>query len=372
MTHRCPEAPKRGKRRWAFVLVPGLAFGIGLAVAVGAAKSRGEPYGGVYRQEVVRVTAPRSGKLLSIDAAHGTDVKPGDRLATVEDTATADRLGALKRNRATAERLLETATRKAAAELTLRQASLEKDRLETRLRYADLLRARLDVQVRRRALEEGDADRAIPVADGRTTVRPVSVESSSARRRIELADARNHDEVLGAQITLCEDRLAELERAFGALPGQLDRAHEVDRLRADLASLDGAIGQAEKSESYLLLASPAHGRVGVYRRKAGDVVAAGETIVQVFDAERSYVLVTVSLADARRFVPGGRVGVAFEGIASRKPLSGRIVEVTSEAEVDADSAVAPGTLSARVRIAPAGRLWPAVPPGTTALVTPAG
>lgn len=370
MPQDCCTAPKRRKGRWALVVIPGVAFALGLGAAIGAAKTRGEPFRGVCRQEAVAVVAVRSGKLLSIDAAHGTEVVPGRRLAMIEDAGVAARVASLTNERDRLARELDVATRKASAELTLRVASLEKDRLETRLRYADLLRARLDVQVRRKALEQGGE--IGPVAGGRTAVWPVSAQSSAVERRLNLADALNHEEVLGTQVALCEDRLAELERSIAELPAQLDRAFEVDRLRSDLAAVEGRLKEAEQAETGAEIVSPAHGRVGVYRKKPGDAVVAGETVVQVFDAERTFVLLTVGLKEAARLAPGTRVGVEFEGVETKKPLFGTVAEVASEAEIEADAATTPGTLSARVRIAPAGRLWPVVPPGTTALVRAAG
>lgn len=369
MPHDCRGESKRRKRRWPLLLIPAGAFALGLAVAVGAAKTRSEPLRGVYRQEAVSVIASRPGKLLSIDAAHGTEVTPGRQLAVIEDAGVVPRVASLTNERDKLARKLDAAARKAAAEVTLRVASLEKDRLETRLRYADLLRARLDVQVRRKALEQA-AEAGLPVAGRQGAVRPVSVESATIERRLSLADARNHEEVLGAQIALCEDRLAGLDRSIAELPRQLESAFEVDRLRNDLAAVEGRLKEASEAETGTAVVSPAHGRVGVYRRRPGEVVAAGETLVQVFDTERTFVLLTVGLSEAARLVPGTRVGVEFEGVPTRKPLSGTVVEVTSEAEVEAEAATTPGTLSARVRIAPAGRLWPVISPGTTALVRP--
>ena len=42
------------------------------------------------------------------------------------------------------------------------------------------------------------------------------------------------------------------------------------------------------------------------------------------------------------------VVVAFEGVESKKPLSGVVAEVRSDAEVEADSAVTPGAVAARM------------------------
>ncbi len=362
-------SPARRRRRWAVVLIPGVAFALGLALAVGAAKTRGEPLRGVYRQEAVAVVAPRSGTLLSIDAGYGAEVSPGTVLAVIDDAGVAAQVGSLTDQRNVFARDLAVAGRKAEAESASRIAVLAKDRLEARLRYADLLRTRLDLEVRRAALEQdGHGDSAI--ADSRVTTRPVSLDSTRDQHRFDLADLRNHEEVLKTQIALCEDRLAELDQSIADVPRQVDSVLEVDRLREDLAATEAALAQATKTHAATSVVSPAHGRLGVYRRGVGETAAAGETLVQIFDARRPFVLLTLGLEDVRRINVGQKVAVEFAGIPSRKPLSGKVVEIVSEAERDAESATTPGLLTARVRIIPAGRLWPDVPPGTTALVIP--
>jgi multidrug resistance efflux pump len=367
MDRACRAEAASRRRAWAFVAIPAAAFGLGILAAAAAAKSRGEPFRGVYRQEAVAVAAPCSGRIVSFDVPHGSDVTPGKRIATLEDAAVSEQAAALKLERERLARELAEAEGKVAVEAAVRTETLEKERLETRLRYADLLRARLDVRVRRKALEGNGEGGGLSVAG---VIRPASAESSALR--LKLSEAANEEEVLDTQIALCDDRLAEIERSIGDLPARIGRALGTERLRADLTAVEERIAAAAEKETAVPVSSPAHGRVGVYRRKAGELVATGETIVEVFDAERPYVLVTVPLAEARRLEAGRRVRVEFEGMPTRKELEGRVADASSEAERDADAATVPDATAVQVRIVPAGRLWPVPPPGTTAVVTPEG
>jgi multidrug resistance efflux pump len=106
----------------------------------------------------------------------------------------------------------------------------------------------------------------------------------------------------------------------------------------------------------------------VYRRQPGEFVSKGETLVEIYDSERPYVLVSVSLAQISDFSIGRHVRVAFDGTPTRKPLEGIVSDVISDAERNADAAATPGAAMARVRITPVGRIWPTPPTGATALV----
>src|SRR5690606_7650109 len=158
---------------------------------------------------------------------------------------------------------------------------------------------------------------------------PASAESQGLLRRLGIADADNHTEVLNTQITLCEERLAELDRLKSELPEQIERSFGVDRIRDDLEAIEQRLESAKADDAKFSPKSPAFGRVGVYRRSEGEFVSAGETLVEIFDSERPYVLVTVPVSKLVELTSGRRVRVEFEGIRTRKPLEGVVAEVTS-------------------------------------------
>lgn len=362
--------PQPGKcRRAAAVLIPATAFLCGIAGAVIVANSKQSPVQGVYRQEIVAVVAKTSGVIQSIDRPHGLDVRPGDPLVTLKDSEIAARREASEAEGDRLQRALEEAKAKAAIELAMRIDDLDRQRLETRLRYADLLRTRLDVQLRRKALENGE-QLDEPIAASEIGLTLTSVEAPGRMRQLALADLANHEEVLDTQVALCEDRLAELDRLTAALPTTVNRVCRIESLQAELEAAIAEQDQLEKTEASCQVVSPAYGRIGVYRRQPGDLVSEGETLVEIHDSERPYVLATISLAQLSDFAVGRHVRVAFEGTPTRKPLEGVVADVISDAEVSADAATAPGAAMAQVRITPVGRLWPTPPAGATTLVQP--
>ena len=363
----------RDRSRAARFLLPAAAFAVGLGAACLLAGARAEPWPAVYRQEAVAVVAARGGVVAAIDRPHGAEVRPGETLATLDDRSPA-RLERLRDAVAVAREAHDRGVAHAALETSQRSAPLERDRLDARLRYADLLRRRFDDDLRRHAA----ADALRPIGFDAAARDDVSLhddgslhEDGSLRGRLDAAGVENDRDVLGTQVALCEERLAELDRLLAEVPVQVARSAGLDRLRDDLAAAEARLATAAQTPAAAVV-SPAFGRVGVFRRQVGDAVAAGETLVEVFDAERPFLLLTVPVAESAAFRTGRRVTVAFPQVESRKPFAGVVGEAASEAETDSATAVVPGAVTVRVRIAPAGRLWPVLPPGATALVTPAG
>ena len=238
------------------------------------------------------------------------------------------------------------------------------------LRYAELLRQRFDVQLRKETLRRVARKGAQTGGTG-TSLLPVSVDSSSVDttlRQVEFSEVTNHEQVLDTQIALCEERLARIETLKAGIASQTRQSMGLDGIQSDLEGVNAALEALEGGADRTTIASPAYGRVGVYRRSVGDFVSQGETLVEVFDAERPYSLVTVPIGELARLTPGRTATIEFEGIETRKALKGVVADILSEAERNADAAIVPGAAVAHVRVTPMGRLWPTPPPGATAHV----
>ena len=367
MHENAKDCSRATQRCWRYLGVPVAALALGVAATLAVSQSRQEPYVGVYRQEVVPVLIEQSGRILDVERPHGELVEPGDPLCRLEDASASQTLQALKSRRDPLTDKLNQAAANSAVDLAVRNDAIEKERLETRLRYADLLRTRLDVQLRIKALQDLEQNPSVAGTD-RVPIALASAESQNVMRQLGLADASNHEEVLDTQIALCEERLAELDSLQKALPGQIERSCGVDRIEAELAEIDSQIAALQEATQPIVITSPAYGRVGVYRRPSGAFMASGETLVEIFDSERPYILLTVPISKLRELTAGRRVLVKFEGITTRKSLEGTVASVTSEAERDAEAALAPGSAQAQVKITPAGRIWPTPPAGSTVRV----
>lgn len=361
--------PTRTRSRGRLLLIPAGAFFCGLVATVAFSRLQSAPMRAVYRQEVVTVRASESGLLVEVKQPYGSSVRPGDALAAFEVSEIAEQLKALKDEEKRVQSQLEVAIAEATIQHTLKKTEIEKERLDLRLRCADLLRSRLEVQTRINAVKENDGS-GKNIARNANTISLTSAETFGMNRRLELADLTNHEEVLDAQIALCDDRIAELEKLQESLAKQINHSCHVETLTDELNQLRLRRSELESSPKTLTANSPAHGRVGIYRKQLGDYVAAGETIVEVFDAERPYLLMTVPISSVREFPVQSRVRVEIEGIKTRKPLEGCVTDVILDSERDADSATSPGASLATIRVSPVGRLWPLASPGMAAIIRP--
>ena len=358
----------RTRRCWTFVLILGIAFSGGLIAAIATARIRPEPYRGVYRQAAIEVVATQSGRITALNRDQGVLVRPGESIATIACSTAQESLAELERREQELKLALEAARDRAAMELALQNERIEDERLETRLRYADLLRERLNVQTRKQALEHKTRESSAIVATAGRSQASGLPATDRMSLRLEIAEAINHGDVLQTQIQLCEDRLSKLDTLQSSLANTIEGSFGVARLKAELASIAARRKAASTGESAVEITSPAYGRIGVWRSEVGDQIIAGQTLVEIFDAERPFVFLRVPVSELLELTVGRKVRVEFAGISTKKALAGVVEEIRSEAELDADSARAPGASEAIVRIAPTGRLWPTPPPGTTARV----
>lgn len=358
------------KRDWKWVPILGTAFLAGLATTYATATGRAQPYQGVFRLEVVAVEAPVSGVLESLDQPHGESVRPNEVIAHITQTGPERELAKLAGRSTELQQELAAAEDQLAMSLILQNEKIETDRLETQLRYADLLRSRLDLEIRQKALRDRQPPGPTVVKTSNDLGAGHASENQLISYRLELAEAVNQYEVLQAQIRLCEDRLSGLEALQKRLPETLSDSLGIARMRAERAELEKQQAELKTAQQTRPVLSPAHGHVGIWRCKAGEYVAQGQTVVEIFDSQRPFVLLEVPVSELLDLTIGREVRVEFEGISTERPLSGVVSRVSSEAERDAEAAVAPGAVTASIAVTPVGRIWPTPPAGTTARVFP--
>lgn len=350
------------------LVILGAALACGILAAVATARSRHDPYVGVYRQAAVGVVADRSGTITELVKRHGDLVHPGDPIAQVSMTPPADSLSALAQRRQEIKRELESASDQATVKLALQGERVGDEQLDIQLRQADLLRARLKVRTLQQALRDEAQGTAKIVATAAGTDSQTSIRRERTSLRLKMADAINREQVLDTQIQLCEDRLAALTKFEKNLPQKIRDSLGIDRLEQELAETMAELKSSQTTQSARHVTSPAHGRIGIWRAAKGDHVSSGQTLVEIFDVQRPFILLRVPVSELLELTVGREVRVTFDGITTKKPLHGTISEVRSEAECRADSARVPGATQATVRVTPTGRLWPTPPPGATAKI----
>ena len=227
------------------------------------------------------------------------------------------------------------------------------------------------------AVEEGDA-----VARGQALAHLDTVETAARRRQaaaqaaaaraglLELTRGSRSEEIAQARAALdgATDRLADarrdLERARQLRAGgnisqqELDkatvaeqtaesqerqaaeqyrlvrvgpRAERIQAQRAELAQAEAAVAAIDAALANMTIRAPFAGVVTVKSRQPGEIVAAGSPVVSVLNRDDRWV---------RIYVPENRIGAVHVGDEAaittdtppRRPYSGRVVYVSSEAE----------------------------------------
>ena len=365
-------------------------FGAGGFVAWGLAYSTAPPFQGVYREQTVAISATDGLQLEEIALAPGSSVEPGSVLARTSSINHATRTQVLRERHAQLASDLQVAEARAAVETRWRTEELARQELDLQLRYAELLRQRLDLQVRRASLRQDSAALVPPIAQAQfgalqtvgtsdvavgeqgegPRMLPALASSDDAAARRQMAEQMNEEEVLATQLALCEDRLQSLATSKSSLNSEIAASLGIERLTLELSNVAAQLNALEMAPALRELSSQVHGRVGIYRHAVGDRLLPGETLVEVFDNQRPYVLLSVDLRQASRLNVGQQVELRFDQVEERKPFFGVVAQAVAASEQYSDTAGAENSVNVEIHLTPVGRLWPTVLPGTRVTVRP--
>lgn len=339
------------------------AFAAGLVVVWLIEAGSEEAYSGRYGVQMLPVVAEQGGVVREVISAEGRQLKPGDPLLVIHDEQRESRLAEQRREVARLQSEVDRLAAQADVDLAWRMKDLRQQMLEARLRAAELLKAEYDRKVEQHAWRQFlSGERPIEEVRLPDDVFATAITDPAIcqeqRVRILLRDeaARNAAEVSAAQIALCEERLEELELLQAELPGQVARAIGLEAAKARLENAKNELAQLEEIPAEHTLASPGYGALDSCRARPGIRLAAGETFARLLDDEQQYVDALVPPEKLPELAPGKKVALRFPDGEKR---SGRIERQDATARERSQRA---GLVP--VRILPAGRLWPEVPPGT--------
>lgn len=362
-----PEAVPEGPtpvRRLPLVLFALLSLALGAGATACLDHLQIERLPATYEGGPMNLAATQPGRIVALVAAQGSRVKADDPVVTLADESLEARLAAQETRVRHLEAELVAVRARAEAEVQLQRQSLERDLLDTRLRSAEFLQNRFASQLEKSAWDELAREEPQPTGLAIRSADPnwidalrstESPEEQRIRALLRRGTAENAAEVAASKLALCEARIAQLEKMIAALSEQPKTSPEVvaagDRLSAAQSELESL--RAESRELTLSACQP--GVVGVFRRREGDRVAAGETIVQIVDDSRRCVLLKVDSARLNDFGPGSIHDLVFaNGQAGR----GRVREVLPQAD---STGTRPRLV---VRLEPAGASWPSLPFGS--------
>ena len=348
-----------------FIVALALAAGLG---TVHWLESGGrETWSGYVQAQTTPAVAPARVRVGEIVAAEGELIERGEVLAVLIDEDLERETAAQQAVVSDLQNRLDEARARAEVERAWRTKELDSELHTARLDSARFLQAQFDNRVQVQAWQDYLSGGLIAgrlahhefigrlLKDSRLT------EEGRLRGLLEEEAARNALEVATTQLQLCDQRLVELDKLKQQLPGSIARAAGVDRLELELAEASEKLNELQARSAEIPLRAPEYGKVGVYRKQAGDRVATGQMIVEILDQERRCVAVQVPSRELSIVAAGAAVELEFPG---------------GEARAGVVEAIAPQAMVTReddalvtLRINPTEKLWPEVPAGSAVEVT---
>lgn len=316
------------------------------------------------------VASSRDGHISKILVEEGQALAVNAPVALLSDADLEKRLADQKRNVAHLKLDLEKSLAAAEVDLSWRLKELDSEILQTRLKAAELLRGRFSEELGDVAwkdfLDDYDSASGTPRRD--RIFQTVFVGSglpdeTRIRALLRQEEARNAAEAFAAQLELCETRLDELQKLKRTLPAEIRRAAGVQVATARLTEAEAQLELLETDRERLTLRSASFGKVGVFRKQAGDKVSAGETIVQLLDTDQRFVVVDLPSHRVAGLAAGTEVALKFPGGEKRKGRVRRIPVQTASGNGDSTGGNSPALVP--VQIDPADKLWPEVPVGAS-------
>ncbi len=349
-----------------------LAGGVGLIFALDRLKS--ESMVGVLRAETGLVSAPYEVQIEKLLAREGEFVKPGQVVCLVRDARLEKSLQEKIRDIEKLQGELEQAHARTDVELAWRTKALNDELFETRLKLSQYLQQKYDHDMNDVAWEDlVNQQAAVSKIDGEASDVPAFLwDADSDMHRLKFMlqkeSYRNATEVCEAQVEICESRLKELEMLKNELPEKLSSAMGIKHLETQLQKNKSDVSELERQRTIRQLTSAHYGTVGVFQHVEGELLTAGEPVVELLDQDRRYLEVQVPSQRIAEFAAGARVSLFFSGGVSR---TGQIRSIPPQAKhpkgefAMTDSADIPVTLI----IDPVGLEWPQSPIGSTVEVT---
>lgn len=252
-----------------------------------------KPYLGFVEAESMLIAPKQTGRLVELHASEGDDVASGDRLYSLDaDDETA----------AVAE--AEAKLAQARAQLAdLRQARQRPAEIEALEAQRDNAKAALD-------LSRSELDRYQQLFK-----RGVSSESRLDQART----AFRRD----------QSALAEIEKQIDAarLPG---RENEIAAAESAVQAGSASLARARTALAERTVAAPKAGRILDVIYRQGEIVPAGQPVLELLPPENIIVRFYVPETEVATLRRGGRVAISCDGCASG--LSARISYIASESE----------------------------------------
>ena len=328
------------------------------------------------------ITAGRQARITQFKVQPGQVVTPGTPLLVLRDVALETARASQQHAIAALEAELRQAQARASVEIADRKAKLEAELFEAQLKLAGYEEKRFD---QRLALFASENRVMLAQAEERLTqvqvvsagemdlpAKPLTMtdrrqpKSRSSDFLFELQEretTRNKVETSEAQVALCEQRLGFLKKQLEGAPAQINEAFGVNVIQTRITTAQTALAQLDAETPTLTVAATRHGTVGIFAKSIGEMVTPQEVIVELFDADQPYIVAEIPTSQLTYFPAAREVELLFPGDMLR---TGIISELPPQAAPlpGPRERMAENCGQLRLRILPAGQLWPQVPFGT--------
>ncbi len=363
-----PAKMVSSRRRLLMLCTASLAAGIGVAKWLDLRGS--VSYGGALQSRTTSIMAERTARIQEILLVPGQRVVPGDKLLQLSDDRLTSQIVQKQRELVELEAELKQARATADVELEWRKRELNGEIFQTQLKVSSVTQEQTAKQVEQLAWQDHlkgmQQNRIGPdLADVELPVKSIILDSPFADERKLQAILREDAaaiaaEALTAQIALCEQQLDRLRNLEKDLPDKVRVSAGVDLIETRITGAREELAGLEKQREALTVISPAHGIIGTIHHRPGDVISAGNPIVELLDDERRHLVACIPTSAATKLRSGTKVELMFPG---RQNRIGLVAAIPPHA-IPADHKSSSADSQVEVKIEPAGKLWPKLPVGS--------
>lgn len=343
-----------------------IALAAGFATTRWLESLRYESFRGYLQARIRSVASDRPARIAQILVTAGEYVVPGRPLVVLEDQQLEQEISLRRQEIHDLEIELSRTRAALEVELDIQRRDILDRVFEARWRSAQALREHSlvpkDTQFSSQLFSRS-ANGLPPIVQPLDEVSPLlatPIVAVSAQRP-GIKTGADLPRGLLAELELCADHIAELERMSRELPEKIKRSMGVDLAEARLANALANLQTLEGQRNELTIVAASHGLVGVFQKQAGDHVAAQEEIVQLLDEELPFVMLRFPSSRIAEFAPGTLVDLRFPGSAAGK---GRIEEIPPQTTGLGDESTSQAETMISAEIDPAGALWPRLPFGS--------
>lgn len=358
------ELPANPFRTLLFV---GLAFAAGLGAAWGLSRRAGSCFEGRIEARTTFVNADRAGVVTELLAEEGSRVTLGDPLVKLADGELQILIARAHQEVVTLTSERDQALAVAAVELAWRMKEIEADIVDVQLRSADYMKEKFDYELERSMWADMlSSTETVMFDNGEASFQSMVLNSRIPNEQrmnamLRHETACNAVDVSSVQVEICDQRLAELAKLKDQLPERVREKSGVTVSEERLAAAEAELERLESRQNELTVVSGAIGTVGVYRRKVGDHLEAGDPIVELLDDARRWLIVAVPSTEITEFTVGRTLDLTFPG---RQERQGTVLSVAPQAEPHSIVESTTGDATVIVRVEQHGKVWPDVPLGS--------